>query len=128
MADKNAAGERPKRAYDRLSLSQIVREQFIELRQRRAERSSVKISRGQRGGVAIEVVVHAGDDADTVSIADVAARARRTYDELCLAYPVADADLVDQPRRPAKEQEDEAPALTGAAADAARARSALDRS
>lgn len=81
----------------RLTLSQIVREQFEELRSRRQERSSVKIGRGARGAIAIEVTVHAGDGDDARSIEDVAKKARKVFDDLCRKYPVEGAENGDGP-------------------------------
>lgn len=84
-----AVAARRRRTKHALTQRQLVDRLFKIVGPSRPARSSVKLSRGPRGQVMPEVLVHAGDEPGLTTVEAVEAKAREVFDRLCEAYPLA---------------------------------------
>lgn len=82
------ARRRPSRP---LSQGELVKALVKRVGNERPARSSVRLSRGPRGQVMPEVLVHVGDDPRIKTVEEAAAYAQSIFDLLCVAYPMFEA-------------------------------------
>lgn len=92
-----------KRKSHALTQAQLVRQLLKVVGPSRPARSSIKLTRGPRGQVMPEVLIHAGDEPGLTTIEAIEAKATEVFDRLAARYPLQlEADDSARPARPAR--------------------------